>query len=53
MQKVLEKRGQAVSDETFLSYLDSFKPMIYCIMSYDREKTIKMLLAQGVELTVY
>lgn len=53
LQKVLVKRGQAVSDETFLSYLDSFKPMIYCIMSYYREKTIKMLLAQGVELTVY
>lgn len=53
LEKVFGKRNMAVSDEAFLSYLDSLKPMVYCIMSYYREKTIKMLLDQEIELTVY
>ncbi len=53
LSEVLKKRGANLTDQKFLDLFDSLKPMIYCIMSYYREKTIQTLLDQKIKLTVY
>ncbi len=45
--------GIRLSQEDFLEVLDGVKPMIYCIMSYYREKVVEAILAEGIELEVY
>ncbi len=50
---VLRKRGVSLTDQKFLELFDSLKPMIYCIMSYYREKVIRALLDAEISLTVY
>lgn len=53
LRKTLERRGQEHTDTEFLSLLDSLKPMIYCIMSYYREKVVRTLLDADIDLSVY
>lgn len=45
--------GIRLSQEDFLEVLDGVKPMIYCVMSYYREKVVEAILAEGIELEVY
>lgn len=53
LKEVLKKREINLTDQKFLNLFDSLKPMIYCAMSYYREKVIEILLDQGIGLTVY
>lgn len=53
LASVLEQRGETLSGEAFLDCMDRLKLMIYCIMSYYREKVIRVILDTGLPLTVY
>lgn len=53
MEESLRKDGIVLSDEEFLEVLDGVKPMIYCIMSYYREKAVKVILEAGITLEVF
>lgn len=50
LEESLRKDGIVLSDEEFLEVLDGVKPMIYCIMSYYREKAVKVILEAGITL---
>lgn len=45
--------GISCGDGEFLGAMDGLKPLISCIMSYYREKTVDTLLAAGVCLDVF
>ena len=53
LEESLRKDGIVLSDEEFLEVLDGVKPMIYCIMSYYREKAVKVILEAGITLEVF
>ena len=53
MEESLRKDEIVLSDEEFLEVLDGVKPMIYCIMSYYREKAVKVILEAGITLEVF
>ena len=53
LEASLRVDGIRLSQEDFLEVLDGVKPMIYCIMSYYREKVVEAILAEGIELEVY
>lgn len=50
---VLAKRGRTLSDGEFLDTLDRMKQIIYCIMSYYREKVVGQILDAGIIVDVY
>lgn len=49
----LERRGIKRSGEDFLQLMDALKPMIYCMMSYYRERVIRLILDAGIGVAVY
>lgn len=53
LEESLRKDEIVLSDEEFLEVLDGVKPMIYCIMSYYREKAVKVILEAGITLEVF
>lgn len=49
----LKADGIVPGDGEFLAIFDAVKPVIYCIMSYYREKAVRILLEAGVQLEVF
>lgn len=52
-RKALQHYGVECSKEQFLQLFGEMKAVIQCIMYYYREKTVRTILAAGLELHVY
>lgn len=53
LREALKQTGIICSDEEFLGVMDGLKSMIYCVMSYYRERVVQVLLEAGIVLDVY
>lgn len=53
LRETLKQMGIVCGDEEFLGVMDGLKSMIYCIMSYYRERVVHVLLEAGIVLDVY
>lgn len=53
LREVLKQKGIVCGDGEYLGVMDGLKSMIYCIMSYYREKVVRILLESGIVLDVY
>ena len=53
MERALKECGVAYNAEVFLNWLELCTPVLYCIMSYYRERIVRAILSRGITLNVY